>query len=502
MKDYDCIVIGAGMAGLSAALKLAACGKKVLVLEKQPVAGGVGTSFKRKGFTFESCLHFVDDLMPGGEVRDFLDKYGVSEKVEYIKLNEFGRVVYPDHDFVVGNDFESLKLWLDDNFPQDKTGIDEFFRSITKFYKQFDHFMHAKIPLWLKLVISPLAYPLIVKTSCLTLEQFIPKKIKDKRARSIIGTIWGFVGLPPSELSAFYFLIVLRGCWGAETAYIKGGFGKLFSAMAERIKEYGSEVNFNTTVTQIITENGGKVVGVRTAKGEEFRAKVIISNANAIDTLTKLVDSDSVKIGYVKSFSSMQKSVSAFTLYLGLDVPAKDLGMRCPLLSISPGYDHDESFKACLDGDYSRASFALVDHSQLDPGLAPQGKAALSLMTFADYALWGNLDAEGYAKKKLETAEAIVAVLEKYLPGLSKHIEYMEAATPKTMARYATLPEGAVYCFAQSVGQSSINRFPQKTKVKGLLLAGAWTSPGCGIHGCFVSGDEAADLALRQLRNS
>ncbi len=500
MKEYDCIVIGAGMAGLSSALKLAANGKKVLVLEKQPVAGGVGTSFKRKGFTFESSLHFVDDLMPAGEVRAALDKFGVSEKVEYIKLNEFGRVVYPDHDFLVGNDFESFKVWLNDNFPQDKVGVTEFFRSIAKFYKQFDHFMHAKIPLWLKLALSPLVYPAIIKTSCLTLEQFIPKKIKDNRARSIISTLWGFVGLPPSELSAFYFLIVLRGCWGAETAYIKGGFGKLFSAMAERIGEYGSEVKFNTIVTQIITENGGKVTGVRTDKDEEFRAKVVISNANAIDTLTKLIDSNLVKTEYAKKLSSMQKSVSAFTLYLGLDVAAKEVGMRYPLLSLNPGYDHDQAFKACLDGDYSRASFALVDHSQFDPGLVPQGKSSLCLMTFADYALWENLSAEEYAKRKLKTAEAIVAVLEKYLPGLSKHIEYMEAATPKTMARYASLPEGAVYGFAQTVGQSSINRFPQKTKIKGLLLAGAWTSPGCGIHGCFVSGDEAADLALRQLR--
>jgi prolycopene isomerase len=500
MKEYDCIVIGAGMAGLSSALKLAANGKKVLVLENQPVAGGVGTSFKRKGFTFESCLHFVDALAPGEEVRDFLDKYGVSEKVEYIRLNEFGRVIYPGHDFVVGNDFDSFKTWLIDNFPQDKAGIDEFFSGIAKFYKQFDHFMNAKIPLWLKLALSPVMYPLIIKTSCLSLEQFISKKIKDKRARSIIGTIWGFVGLPPSELSAFYFLIVLRGCWGKETAYIKGGFGRLFSAMAERIRECGSELKFNTAVAQIITENGGKVTGVRTDKGEEFRAKVIISNANAIDTLTRLIDSDPVKAGYVKSFSTMEKSVSAFTLYLGLDVMAKEVGMRYPLLSINPGYDHDQALKACMDGDYSRASFAVVDHSQLDPGLVPQGKAALSLMTFADHAKWVDLNVEEYAKKKKETAEAIMAVLEKYLPGLSKHVEYLEAATPKTMARYASLPEGAVYGFAQTVGQSSINRFPQKTKIKGLLLAGAWTSPGCGVHGCFVSGDEAADLALRQLR--
>jgi prolycopene isomerase len=500
MKEFDCIVIGAGMAGLTAALKLCAAGKKVLVLERQPVAGGVGTSFKRKGFTFESSLHYVDALSPGEEVREFLDQYGVSQRIEYIEMKEFGRILYPGLDWVVKNDFDSLKLKLKDEFSQDKEGIDEFFREADKFYRQLDAFSDSKLPLWLKLLISPIVFPSIIKTSCLTLEQFIPKKIKDKRARAVIGTLWSFIGQPPSEVSAFYFLIVLKGCWGAKTAYVKGGFNRLFSAMTERIREYGSEIRFNTTVTQIVTEKGKIVKGVRTAKGEEFRAKAVISNANCIDTLTKLIDCDKLKVEYEKNLSCLQKSLSAITVYLGLDVPSSAIGMRQSLLSASTTYDHDEAFKTCSSEDYSRCNLAVVDHSQLDPQLAPQGKSTLCIMTLTDYATWEGLAPEDYLKKKKAAAEAIVTNLEKYLPGLKSHIEFQEAATPRTMERYALLPEGSVYGFAETVPQSSINRLPQETKVKGLFLAGAWTKPGCGVHGCFVSGFDAADLVLRQLR--
>ena len=116
---YDCIIIGAGMGGLISALKLAASGKKVLVLERQPVPGGVATSFKRKGFVFESSLHFVDALAPDEEIRKFLDEQGVSKKIDFIELKEFGRVIYPEYDFVVKNDFDSLKLLLKDNFPNE-----------------------------------------------------------------------------------------------------------------------------------------------------------------------------------------------------------------------------------------------------------------------------------------------------------------------------------------------------------------------------------------------
>ncbi|MCX5710539.1 MAG: FAD-dependent oxidoreductase [Candidatus Omnitrophica bacterium] len=238
--EYDAIIIGAGMAGLTSALKLTSEGKKIILLESQPVPGGVGTSFKRKGFKFEASLHFVDALAPQEEVRDFLDEQGVSQKIEYIELKEFGRVIYPGHDFVVGNDFEALKIQFKKDFPLEAKGVDGIFSDIAGFSGDFDRFMDSKLPLWLKLILSPVLYSSIITTSCLTAEQFIAKRIKDKKLAAILGTIWGFMGLPPKELSAFYFLIVLRGCWGRKTAYIKGGFNKFFEAMVDKIRERGS----------------------------------------------------------------------------------------------------------------------------------------------------------------------------------------------------------------------------------------------------------------------
>jgi len=269
--------------------------------------------------------------------------------------------------------------------------------------------------------------------------------------------------------------------------------------MAERLKELGADVKFSTTVKKILVE-GGYTKAVVTDTGEEFRGRVVISNVNAIDTLTRLIDDTAINAEYQKKFATMEKSVSAFTLYLGLDVSAKSLGMLAPVLSVNPAYDHDEGFRRCLDGEYGHCNFALVDHSQLDPDLAPQGKSALSLMTFARFADWQALTQATYAARKKEVTQALISNLDKYLPGISAHIEYVEAATPKTMARYATLPEGAVYGFSQSVAQSSINRLPQKTKIRNLLLSGAWTTPGCGVHGCFVSGVDAADAALKLLK--
>jgi len=187
-------------------------------------------------------------------------------------------------------------------------------------------------------------------------------------------------------------------------------------------------------------------------------------------------------------------------VYLGLKVPAKSLGMGHFMFSVNDSYEHDENYNFCLNADYDKCPFSLVDHAQIDPTLAPLGKGSLLIMVLDKYRNWYNLEDAEYQKKKIEVADKLISRAEKYLPGLKENIEIMEVATPMTMARFGSSPEGAIYGFAQSVSQSGINRLSQKTKVRGLFLAGAWTRPGDGVHGCFDSGIDAADLALRLLK--
>lgn len=496
---YDVIVIGAGVGGLAAALKLSSCGKKVLLLEKLPIPGGLATTFTRKGFTFESSIHCVDSLVEGQEVRVFLDETGISKEVDFIALADFSRIIYPGHDFTADSNLDNFIALLKESFPQEKENIDKFTRAVKKFNRQFDGFSSSKLPFFLKLLISPLVYPLIILTSCLTAEQFLERYVKDDKLKAIITDIWRFAGLPPGRLSALYFLIIFKGYYCNPTAYIRGSSSRLFKAIVEKIKQSGSEVKFNTTVTDITTHNGRKIKSVITDKGEEFQAKAVISNVNAIDTLANMLDDHAVKESYRKKFSSMEKSISAFQVYLGLDLPAKHLGMDHALFSINTTYDHLENYNYSLSGDYQRCPLELVDHAQIDPGLVPQGKGGLLIMALDDYAGWDNLSEEEYKKKKMEVANQFISRAEKYLPGLSKHIEVMEAATPRTISRFGSSVKGAIYGFAQTLEQSSLNRLPHETKVKGLFLAGAWTQPGGGVHACFLSGIDAGKLVLGQL---
>ncbi len=495
---YDTVIIGAGAGGMAAALKLSSLGKKVLLLERGPQAGGYATSFKRDGWTFESSVHCVDGLQEGGEIRSFLEKYAV-EGIEYIKLPHFSRVIYPEHEYVFDFNPENLKIFLQNSFPEEKENIRRFFSHVDKFYRQFKLYEHLKLPEWLKILLVPLLCPSFIRIFDSTMEGFMKEYVKDEKLIAIFTNIWRYAGLPPGQLSAWYFLMVARGYYYRPTCYIKGGFENLFKAMTGRIEENGSEVRLNTEVKKIITDKG-KVKAVITGKGEEILAKTIISNADAIETLTALVDDGRIKEYYRQKLSMLEKSISAFQIYLGLKLPAKNLGMKGYFYSVNTTYDHDEHMKYYMMDLYDKSSFEFIDHSQIDPGLVPAGKGLLEAVLLDSYANWKDLSGEEYKNRKNKAAKILIERLEKYLPGISNNIEVMEIATPRTMKRYTLSADGAMYGFAQTVSQTGLKRLAQKTKVKGLILAGGWTQPGGGVHPCFISGDIAAELAIKRLR--
>ncbi len=256
---YDAIIIGAGTAGLACALKLSSEGKRVLVLERQAIPGGYATTFQRKGFTFESSVHCVDGLEDEGQVRSFLEEAGVTEGIEFVPLNSFARVIYPEHDFIIDFHRKSFSTYLQETFPQEKNNIKRLFLMLDAFYAQFDKWCVSGMPDALKIMLGPVIYPQFLGASFYTTEKLLDKYLKDMKLKAIFADIWRFMGLPPSRLSALYFLIVFRGYYYTGNFYVKGGFSRIFKRMVEKIEANGSRVIFNTTVNKIISDKSGLV---------------------------------------------------------------------------------------------------------------------------------------------------------------------------------------------------------------------------------------------------
>jgi len=500
--EYDCIIIGAGIGGLLAAFCLSQEGRKVIVLEAQPVVGGYASAFTRRGFTFESSLHCVGGMGKEGDMRKFLEEQGLAQDLEFIEPKEFCRIIYPENDFILDFSSSHRADHLKEYFPSQRSNIDGFFKAVDGFVREFDAFGEMRLPQWSLPLAMPFFFRNLMRASNLTAQEFIQRYTKDEKLASVLTDFWGFAGLPPARLSALYFLLVFQSYYFGSVAQIKGGFSRLLDVVAKRIQAAGGKIQFNTKVARILTQGQGKVSGVMTVRQEEFKARAVISNANAFDTLGEFLDDGALRQKYRQKLARYEKSISGFQVYLGLKVPTRALGMTHPMCIVNPSYGHEEQFSYNLQGDYDRCPFILTDHSLLDPALVPPGKGSLLIIVLDTYSHWKGLDKEAYKAKKQSVATKFIQRAERYLPGLSGNIEVMEAASPLTMERYTGSPEGALYGFAQTLNQSGAKRLPQETAIKGLFLAGAWTFPGGGVNSCFWSGCMAAELAAKFLKAS
>jgi len=125
--QYDVIIIGAGLGGLTAGAKLAKEGKSVLLLEQHDRPGGCATTFKRKDFTMEVGLHEMDGLHPGDMKNRIFADLGISERVEFLPVPEFYRFNNERNDLVIPHDPEEAKAILKSHFPDQEKGIDDYF---------------------------------------------------------------------------------------------------------------------------------------------------------------------------------------------------------------------------------------------------------------------------------------------------------------------------------------------------------------------------------------
>lgn len=488
MKDYDVVVVGAGLGGLSAAAWLAKEGKSVLLLERHRVPGGYASSFKRGRFEFEIALHELSGLGTEenkGPLRRMLEQLGVMDKVQFIQIPEFYRSVFPDVDVTVPHGREAFEEELSRAFPDEAAGIREFSAAVFDFTRQA---LKANRVGMKNVAADPESYPALVKYFGKTLSQVLDPLVSDPRARAVIGQAWGYYCLPPSQLSFTIYAMATANYVRFGPAHVKGTSQALSQAFVEVIEESGGDVWLNNGVSRILA-TGGKVYGVVTDQGDKIDCPYVVCNANPTVTCLDLIGVDEIPDWYLRRLGAGSGGASTFNVYLGLDRPYEELGFRNHETFVNTGYDLDQHYELMKRGiEAEPAEAAVTAYNAIDPDFSPPGTTCAVLTLIARADPWLKIKPEEYAKTKDLVAGRVIKLAERLSPELSDHIEEMEIATPLTNARYTSNVAGSIIGFNETFQGTGLERMPARGPLEGLYFSNAWVNIGGGFETVMESG--------------
>ena len=458
-NEYDAVIIGAGIGGLTCGCYLAKAGLKVLIVEQHHKAGGYCTSFKRKGFTFDAAAHYLGGLRENGQLKKIFNEIELDKKVEIIRFDPTDVVIYPRRKIHIWADMDLTLFELQENFKHEAKNIKNFF----------------------KLIIDSEFIDLYIQLKDKTFKRLLDEYFKDQQLKSMLGIFLGNIGLPPSRVSALASAILYREFVIDGGYYPKGGMQKFSDAFVEKFMEWGGEILFKKKVEKIVVV-GQKVSGIIIDKDNFISSKMVVSNADATNTFIKLVGKAHLPVEFLRKMSSLEISPSAFIVYLGLnrhyaDVLENRSSWWCSLsndLSIEKIYSDLDRKNQPYSDDVVFCAFP----SSHDLSLAPPDNEVIFLLVPAkmkDAGFWG--------KNKYNLADELVKRAEKFVPGLSQYIATREIATPSSLCRYTSNKNGSSYGWAATPLQIDKNTMPLTTPIGGLYLAGHWVTQGVGPGG-------------------
>jgi len=477
-NDFDVIIIGSGIGGLTCGAFLARQGMRVAVCEKHFQIGGYAQNFTRKGFTFDSCVHSVS-MADDGFICGLLTRLGIRDDLIITPNSCSMHVKSPAVEYSVPAHLDTLRDQLCNDFPQEKDSIIALLSDMTDKFFMF------------KKNLGPLTRPLvrtdapidIAEATC-SYEEYIARFIRDRTLKHIFHSIWPFAGNAPSYAPVFNALIfIVHALEGSH--HVKGGFGTLAHALAGVITHYNGEVITGWPVCGLKTGNDKRAVAVVNAQGKELAARFFVSNISPYVLHRSLVAPEARNRLWIKRLERLAPSVSAVCVYLGIEGDASDI-VKDNVTFWFASDDHEATYARVLSGPPDE-----IDHLLVMRPPDPEHKSTMTLIFFARADA-----APDWSVAKKVIAQAMVAKANALFGDFSKRILVTEAASPATFERYTGNSGGALYGFENARDLYGQSKIPLTTPFHNLYQAGHWTKTGSGIYNVMSSGKSVADMIL------
>ena len=494
-NEFDVIVIGSGMGGMTTATALSRMDRQVLMLEQAQAIGGLTHSFSRDGFSWDVGLHYCGTFghdQTAGRALDWLS----GGTIEFHSIGTvFDTIHFPDgFDVSVGRPADAYKMELKEHFPGNAAEIDAYFEALLS-AEETAHMVGAEraIPEPFRSAHRWWNSKKFHRWAGRTTAEVIDELISDPKLAAVLSAQWATYGGKPEEAS-FAFHGMVMGHYLEGAGYPVGGAGAIAKGLVPVIEAAGGSARAGTPVAEILLEDG-KAVGVRTNLGEEFNAPVIVSAIGAGETVKHLLPEDIRQQSWAQEIATFKPSVCHFDLYLGFE---GDIAKHGATPWNHWFYDSwDTSNAIWTGGDDEPFAAAFVSFSSLknpahDPG--PANKHTADVMIWAD---WSSVEkfADGGAAEHPEEWAAFKQSVESRLldffkekfPDLAPLIAFHELGTPLATEYFTGHEKGGFYGVETTPRRILSDALNARTLVPGLFLSGQDVmSPG--IAGALAGG--------------
>ena len=484
------VVIGAGLGGLSAAMRLGSKGYSVTVIDRLDRVGGRGSSVTKNGFRFD----LGPTILTVPQVFEKLWKdcgKDFAGDVELVPLDPFYEIRWQDGSrFQVRSSEEEMLAEVTRNFPKDLKGYCKFLEDCEKRYvfgfeglgrrpmnKIWD--LLKEIPGFIRLRADRSVY------------SHVSTRVKDPKFRMALSFHPLFIGGDPRNVTSMYILVShLEKAFGVH--YVKGGVQALADAMANVVKEQGGQVLLNSNVENI-TLSKQKADGVMLENGLKLNADIVVSNADPGWTYNKLLPNQK-KRWTEKKLKKSRWSMGLFVWYFGTKNTREkwqDVGHH----TIMNGPRYRGLLADIFDRQFLADDMSIYLHrpSVTDPSVAPKGDDCFYALSPVPNLKTSNpidwsKELEGY-KNKMQM------VLEETIPGFSDAIIAEHILTPKDFEERYLSPYGSGFSLEPRIFQSAWFRPHNVSEdIENLYLVGAGTHPGAGIPSVVTSSEVLSQL--------
>lgn len=466
------VIIGGGLGGLFTGAILSKEGIDVTVIEKNAILGGGLQSFVRFGEVFDTGMHVIGGMQPGGNIRRICEYLGVFDKVHIKDVDpETTDTLYFAEDkksYHISQGKTEFVNALSKDFPAEKENLTAYVDALYNIVDELDMFY-----------LKPSADFIFVHSEefMMAANDFISKYIRDPKLCNILAYMNPLYGgkknMTPAYIHALISVLYING-----PSRFAGGSYLFANTLRDCIIENNGKVICGDGVKAITTEDR-MVTGVRTEKGFEFTADWYISAIHPCTLFNLMEDPSVFPKAYRNRLNEIPNSYSAFTLNIKL----------------KPGtfryINHSAYYMSSYDNIWSfddpqkewPLGFLYMTPPDIEQGEFSRKMVITAPMTWNEVKKWEDTKVghrgKEYEEWKVECAEKLISRLEELYPDFRDCIEAINTASPLTIRDFYAVKEGSMCGYSKDCNNITLSQVPVVTKVRNLLLTGQ----NCNVHG-------------------